>query len=615
MAGKSPEQAPREETPKNGGSRGPDPSATEGPSSIPPTPVISPLLARRLGARVLDPDTATLAPGQPTPLPTVYVGDTLLVRDVRDPELDAGDRPTRVDELVELASKLPDPFVVEPVGEPLSIPARGEVAENLGPDAHVTVTRIRLSRDPAKASKLPDAWRFFQTALMQTSERGSLLYDKLGLGRLPTPDGELDDTEKKRRERRDRRGRSMASGVSVEHVLTAGGGVWGGGGGVWGGGGGVWGGGGGVWGGGGGVWGGGGLLAEYGTPGIGGRSPVVWSAPDPRKAVTLPADAPVIAVLDTGLGQHTWFPDEAADATAEKCTGSCPGAHRRVTFGGEPIGVWKEPSRDPENTGVIIDDVNGLVDVLCGHGTFIAGVIRQRCPEAVILAVPVMASDGAALEDDIVRALSALLDRHRAAKAAPGTITHGVIDVVNLSLGYYHETPDEADDTALADLLREFADEGVVVVACAGNDATRARFFPAAFAEPGHEGLVGVGATNPDDRSIALFSNVGDWVTAHAPGAGVVSTVPTTLSGSLNPLLSVDGFGPGPRSGVDFDDFRSGFAVWSGTSFAAPWIVGEIAAQIVGGGVTVTGTQSRARAASTQVVAQARAERFPEEDA
>ena len=145
-----------------------------------------------------------------------------------------------------------------------------------------------------------------------------------------------------------------------------------------------------------------------------------------------------------------------------------------------------------------------------------------------------------------------------------------MLDVVNLSLGYYHETPDEADDSALHDLLQDFADEGVVVVACAGNDSTRARFFPAAFAEPGHDGLVGVGATNPDDRSIALFSNVGDWVTAHAPGAGVVSTVPTTLTGSLNPVLSVEGFGPGPRSGVDFDDFRSGFAVWSGTSFARP---------------------------------------------
>ena len=191
-----------------------------------------------------------------------------------------------------------------------------------------------------------------------------------------------------------------------------------------------------------------------------------------------------------------------------------------------------------------------------------------------------------------------------------------MLDVVNLSFGYYHETPDDADDTALHDLLRDFADEGVVVVACAGNDATRARFFPAAFADPRQEGLVGVGATNPDDRSIALFSNVGEWVTAHAPGAGVVSTVPVTLSGSLNPALSVEGYGPGPRAGIDFDDFRSGFAVWSGTSFASPWIVGEIAAEIVRRptSTTVTGSPSRALVASTAVVAKAKAERFPDEE-
>ena len=307
------------------------------------------------------------------------------------------------------------------------------------------------------------------------------------------------------------------------------------------------------------------------------------------------AKAPVVAILDTGLGKHPWFPDERRNdekeiPPAEACTdpATCPGAHRRVTVGGKPIGVWAEPSRDPENTGVIIDDVNGLIDVLCGHGTFIAGVVRQRCPEAVILAVPVMASDGAALEDDVVTALSLLLERHRAAKKAKEAgkpVPHGILDVVNLSLGYYHEPLRRPDDTALHDLLAEFATEGVVVVACAGNDATRARFFPAAFAAPGHDGLVGVGATNPDDRSVALFSNVGTWVTAHAPGAGIVSTVPITLSGSRTAGIRFDGTGPGPRSGVDPDDFRSGFGVWSGTSFAAPVFAGQLAARLATEGV------------------------------
>jgi subtilisin family serine protease len=239
----------------------------------------------------------------------------------------------------------------------------------------------------------------------------------------------------------------------------------------------------------------------------------------------------------------------------------------------------------------------------------------------VILEVPIMASDGAALEEDVAAALRLLLKRHRAAKKAladnskKDLITHGVLDVINLSFGHYHETPDEADDSELHDLLQDFAAEGVVVVACAGNDATRAPFFPAAFAEPGHEALVGVGATNPDDRSIALFTNVGDWVTAYAPGAGVVSTVPVTLSGSLNSPITVEGYGPGPRAGVDPDDYRCGFALWSGTSFASPWIAGEIAAEVVRDGAppSVIRGPSRSRVAAVKVIAKAKAVRFPDE--
>jgi hypothetical protein len=57
--------------------------------------------------------------------------------------------------------------------------------------------------------------------------------------------------------------------------------------------------------------------------------------------------------------------------------------------------------------------------------------------------------------------------------------------------------------------------------------------------------------------------------------------------------------------------------VWSGTSFAAPWIAGDIAAQVVRGKAapTVTGKPSRALVASTQVVGRAHSVRFgPEED-
>ena len=153
------------------------------------------------------------------------------------------------------------------------------------------------------------------------------------------------------------------------------------------------------------------------------------------------------------------------------------------------IGLRQDPTRDPENTGVIFDRLNGLVDALCGHGTFVTGIVRQRCPEATIISVPVMAGDGVALEGDVVTALSKLLERHRLAKNGTPDEKRQVgdqalLDVVNLSLGYYHETPEDAPDTVLHDLLQQFVEEGVAVVAAAGNGATRAAFFPAAFAAP-----------------------------------------------------------------------------------------------------------------------------------
>ena len=291
-----------------------------------------------------------------------------------------------------------------------------------------------------------------------------------------------------------------------------------------------------------------------------------------------------MAVLDTGLGRHPWFPTRTGDQTAETCADRQ--VPRRAPAGdlrGRRIGVWKEPSRDPENTGVIIDDVNGLVDVLCGHGTFIAGIIRQRCPEAVILAVPVMASDGAALEDDIVTALSLLLERHRAAKAAPGTITHGVLDVLNLSFGYYHETPGSFDDeSALMRVLRALSAAGVAVVAAAGNSSSDLEFYPAAFSGRNDFDiqLVSVGSKNPDRMVVSLYSNTGSWVRTYRPGTAVVSTLPETFNASSRQQVLRLGTTNPARGLVDDDDFSTGFGVWSGTSFAAPAFAADVAQQL-----------------------------------
>jgi subtilisin family serine protease len=92
--------------------------------------------------------------------------------------------------------------------------------------------------------------------------------------------------------------------------------------------------------------------------------------------------------------------------------------------------------------------------------------------------------------------------------------------------------------------------------------------------------VVSVGALNPNDTD-ALFSNVGGWVTAYRPGAAVVSTIPPVFKGGLEPTARWTSHHR-LRESLDPDDFSSGFAVWSGTSFSAPIAAGELAEALMG---------------------------------
>ncbi|WP_147064007.1 S8/S53 family peptidase, partial [Knoellia locipacati] len=299
--------------------------------------------------------------------------------------------------------------------------------------------------------------------------------------------------------------------------------------------------------------------------GSGGRFPVVWSAPVPKASVE---DGPVVAVLDTGLGAHPWFDT---------------GVERHPDGSASSLGVTFPAGHDPEDHGVTIDPVNGHLDRLAGHGTFIAGVIRQHCPDARILSVPVMWGDGVADEVDVVRALTGLYARQLIA-TRDGDPTRAV-HVVTLSLGYRHETPGAFDDEeALFRVLRGLAALGVTVVAAVGNDASDVEFFPAAYAAQVTTGapMVSVGALNPDRRTVSVYSNTGPWVQAYLAATSVVSTMPTTFNASrrgqvLQPADATAMPAVPTRGAVDTDDYSGGFGVWSGTSFAAPALAGDIA--------------------------------------
>lgn len=295
--------------------------------------------------------------------------------------------------------------------------------------------------------------------------------------------------------------------------------------------------------------------------------PVSLALADPALRARELDRPPVVALADTALAAHPWFDDDSR-------------VIRLAVADGELV-----PDATAQAAAIsVTDTMTGSRGGLEGHGTFIAGLIRQGCPEATILSIPVMGNDGVAEEGDVIIALRALLERHIDGQLEGRP--EDCIDVLSLSMGYYAE-----DDGYLSGpvklLLDRFAEHGVLVVAGVGNDASTAPFVPAALAaEPpksiranSRPPLASVGALNPDGRSVALFSNALPVVSAMRPGVNLVSTLPM-VDGAGQPSVSVGGNDPA-RTTMDPDNYQGGFGVWSGTSFATPVLAAELAAELV----------------------------------
>ena len=302
---------------------------------------------------------------------------------------------------------------------------------------------------------------------------------------------------------------------------------------------------------------------------------------------------PVVAVLDTGVGEHPWFDDDL------ETRGTI--VVRDPELLGQPLSTLpptEYPYEDPEIGGVSVSPLTGPLDPVAGHGTFIAGLVHQLCPDAVILAPRLYGGSGIVPERDLLRTLRRVLLWHVLGLA--GRDGYAPIDVLVLSLGYYHERPEDADfDAPFGALIRALRRYGVVVVVSSGNDGQTRPTYPAAFAprinrkaEPpvplegvtlllDEPPVLTVGAENPDG-TVSLFSNDGPWITCTRPGAALVSTIPRTIDGAVAPTRHVQElWGPGYRATIDPEGFQGGFATWSGTSFAAPVLAGELAASLL----------------------------------
>ena len=216
----------------------------------------------------------------------------------------------------------------------------------------------------------------------------------------------------------------------------------------------------------------------------------------------------LVAVVDTGVD-----PDHVAFAGRVYSPG--------YDFIREAAGAW-------DTANGLDDDGDGLVDEAWGHGTHVAGIIALINPDAWILPLRVLDSDGNGTAFDVARAIHTAVDQGA--------------DVINLSLGM------TGYSQAVADALERAHDAEATVIASAGN-TSGGLLFPAK-----HDRAAAVVALDGTDTK-ADFSSYGPNAEFSAPGVEIYSAMPgnswawwsgtsmaaAVASGSVSLLHSIHG--------------------------------------------------------------------------
>jgi hypothetical protein len=131
---------------------------------------------------------------------------------------------------------------------------------------------------------------------------------------------------------------------------------------------------------------------------------------------------------------------------------------------------------------------------------------------------------------------------------------HSGAQVINFSLGW----PEAQDSEYLRSVIKAAQDRGIIIVAAAGNDSTRALLRPC-----GYENVICVAAHGPDG-SLSHFSNYGSGVDVAAPGTNILSTYPRE------------------KRSIRFRS-EKGYEFLHGTSQATPLVTGVVAEMLARG--------------------------------
>ena len=209
--------------------------------------------------------------------------------------------------------------------------------------------------------------------------------------------------------------------------------------------------------------------------------------------------------------------------------------------------IWINPAEIANNG--IDDDENGFIDDISGwdfvnddndpyddhvHGTHMAGIIGAELNNYGLVGVaptitimPIKAVDASGIEyEDLV------------AKGIDYAVSNGA-HVLSISLGF------RSQGSILQQSIENAWNEGLVIVAAAGNEGLEMEYYPAA-----HPDVIAVGSFDVYFQ-IGIESNYGDHLEILAPGVNINSTIPTS--------------------------FDTPFLAWTGTSMATAFVSGTVA--------------------------------------
>jgi hypothetical protein len=274
------------------------------------------------------------------------------------------------------------------------------------------------------------------------------------------------------------------------------------------------------------------------------------AAEPPRPFVTPPSDARTakVTVLDSG---YIWTdpPHQNLDDRVTVVHGQWLDTESRRWRPDEPDGLYTDSA--------------GQLDGISGHGTFIAGLISHIAPRTRLEVVGLRNQE---VEIGVLNPEAQLGLFESEVAIAHAMLRRCNTDVIQC--GFAFPTLDDYASVpfwAVMEEIRRKRGRNVAVVAPAGNEQSRRRYWPAALPD-----VIGVASTDRRGVARAWFSNWGNWCDCCTRGEYVYST-----------FVYWDGPVEG-ESPTEIENFR-GWARWDGTSFAAPKVSAAIAELVAAG--------------------------------